>query len=151
MKENQRFGIYIERTFKKIISTYQQVFRDNNIDLTIEQWVILQRIDTLGQNASQAEIANTSYRNRATTSRVIEGLRKKHLIKKERFDGDLKRYKLVLTSKGHEAYKEALPLVETLRTIGHQKISQEKFDILIEVLDQIWENYDQAEVMADNN
>ena len=76
MKENQRFGIYIERTFKKIISTYQQVFRDNNIDLTIEQWVILQRIDTLGQNASQAEIANTSYRNRATTSRVIEGFAK---------------------------------------------------------------------------
>ena len=57
----------------------------------------------------------------------------------------------MLTSKGHEAYKEALPLVETLRTIGHQQISQEKFDILIEVLDQIWENYDQAEVMADNN
>ncbi len=148
MKENQRFGIYIERTFKKIIWTYQQVFRDNDINLTIEQWVILQRIDTLGQSASQAEIANTSYRNRATTSRVIEGLRKKHLIKKKRFVGDLKRYKLVLTPKGYEAYQEALPLVEKLRTIGNQNINQDKFDMLIEVLDQIWENYDQAEVIA---
>ena len=144
MKENKGFGIYLDRTLKKIASAYQKIFRDNDIELTIEQWVILQRIHDLKEKASQAEIAKVSYRNRATTSRVIGGLEKKGLIVKERFNGDLKRYKLVITSKGASVYEKILPLVKELRAIGYRNIDSDKFTVFLEVLEQIWENYDEV-------
>jgi len=40
-----------------------------------------------------------------------------------------------------------LPLVKKLSTIGNQNIEKKKFDILIEVLEQIWDNYNEAEVI----
>ena len=151
MKENKEFGIYLDRTLKKLTSTYQEVFRDNDVNLTIEQWVVLQRIYELGEDASQAEIAKSSYRNRATTSRVIGGLIKKGLIKKERFDGDLKRFKLVTTKEGDMMYEKILPLVQELRAVGYKGIDAEKFEVFLEVLEQIWENYDKAEVKPEKH
>ena len=79
MDRIEGFGLYLDLTLKKISETYLRVFKKYNINLTIEQFVILQRIDMLGSHASQKDIVETNYRNRATTSRVISGLCKKIL------------------------------------------------------------------------
>ena len=100
MDRTEGFGVYLDRTLKKVQSTFLQVFAENNINLTIEQWVILQKVYLLGDKASQAEISKTNYRNRATTSRVISGLSEKGLLKKQRFDDDQKRFQLALTKAG---------------------------------------------------
>ena len=64
MDRIEGFGLYLDLTLKKISETYLRVFKKNNINLTIEQFVILQRIDMLGSNASQKDIVETNYRNR---------------------------------------------------------------------------------------
>ena len=40
MDRTEGFGVYIDRTLKKVQSTFLQAFAENDIDLTIEQWVI---------------------------------------------------------------------------------------------------------------
>ena len=77
MKQPSGYGFLIDKTLKKLQSIYLYAFKDNGVDLTIEQWAILHRIYELGDEASQTEITKTNYRNRATTSRVISGLVKK--------------------------------------------------------------------------
>ena len=117
MDRIEGFGLYLDLTLKKISETYLRVFKKNNINLTIEQFVILQRIDMLGSNASQKDIVETNYRNRATTSRVISGLCKKNLVIKKRFKSDLKRYKLIITKDGYLELEKAKPHVDE-RFIG---------------------------------
>lgn len=145
MAKSIGFGFYLDRTLKKIVTVFLQHFKNNGIDLTIEQWVILHRIHELGEEASQVEISKLSYRNRATTSRVISGLTKKGLIQKKRFKGDQKRYKLIVTQKGEEIVKKALPIVEDLRAVGYQNINDDDFEAFMKVLDQLWENYESIE------
>lgn len=141
--ENQGgYGFYIDKTLKKLQSIYLQVFKENEIDLSIEQWAILHRIYELGDKASQTEITKTNYRNRASTSRVIAGLVKKKMIKKDRFEGDSKRFKLIVTKKGKSVVNTVEPLVHQLRKIGIQEINTKDFNTFIKVLDQIWTNYD---------
>ena len=145
MDRTEGFGVYLDRTLKKVQSTFLRAFTENDIDLTIEQWVILRRVHLLGSDASQAEISNTNFRNRATTSRVISGLCKKGFLKKSRFRDDQKRYKLEMTSAGQELMERAMPIIREIRNMSIEHIDDTEFDIFLKVLDQIWENYDQYE------
>lgn len=145
MDRTEGFGVYLDRTLKKVQSTFLRAFTENDIDLTIEQWVILRRVHLLGSDASQAEISNTNFRNRATTSRVISGLCKKGLLKKSRFRDDQKRYKLEMTPAGQELMERVMPIIREIRNISIENIDDTEFDIFLKVLDQIWENYDQYE------
>lgn len=145
MKKPSGYGFYIDKTLKKLQSIYLQSFRENDIDLTIEQWAILHRIYELGDKASQTEITKTNYRNRATTSRVIAGLVNKKLIVKERFAGDSKRYKLTVTQEGKRIVATVEPIMYKLRKIGLKNIDKEDYDVFLSVLENIWENYDAYE------
>jgi DNA-binding MarR family transcriptional regulator len=145
MDRTEGFGVYLDRTLKKVQSTFLSAFTENNIDLTIEQWVILRRVHLLGTDASQAEISNTNFRNRATTSRVISGLCKKGFLKKLRFRDDQKRFKLSMTPEGQQLMQRVMPLIRDIRTMSIENISEDEFDIFLKVLDQIWENYDNYE------
>ena len=146
MNTNKGFGLYLDRTYHKINATYTQAFKENNINLTIEQWVILQRIYLLGEEASQSAISKISYRNRAATSRVIGGLCKKGFVTKSRFKGDAKRYKLELTEEGEAVVQQVLPLTRKLRGVAYQNLHEDEFEIFLDVLNQIWENYDNYEI-----
>jgi DNA-binding MarR family transcriptional regulator len=145
MDRTEGFGVYLDRTLKKVQGTFLSAFRENNIDLTIEQWVILRRVHLLGTDASQAEISNTNFRNRATTSRVISGLCKKGFLKKLRFRDDQKRFKLNMTPEGQELMQRVMPVIRDIRAMSVENISEDEFDIFLKVLDQIWENYDNYE------
>ncbi len=145
MDRTEGFGVYLDRTLKKVQGTFLSAFTENNIDLTIEQWVILRRVHLLGTDASQAEISNTNFRNRATTSRVISGLCKKGFLKKLRFRDDQKRFKLSMTAEGQELMQRVMPLIRDIRAMSIENITDEEFDIFLKVLDQIWENYDNYE------
>jgi DNA-binding MarR family transcriptional regulator len=142
MDRIEGFGLYLDLTLKKISETYLRVFKKYNINLTIEQFVILQRIDMLGSHASQKDIVETNYRNRATTSRVISGLCKKNLVIKKRFKSDLKRYKLIITKDGYLELDKAKPHVQKLRDLSQKNINQKDFKELLVVLDKIKDNYE---------
>jgi len=142
MDRIEGFGLYLDLTLKKISETYLRVFKKYNINLTIEQFVILQRIDMLGSHASQKDIVETNYRNRATTSRVISGLCKKNLVIKKRFKSDLKRYKLIITKDGYLELDKSKPHVQKLRGLSQKNINQKDFKELLVVLDKIKDNYE---------
>ncbi len=141
MENTKGFGLYLDRTVKTIELAFQKMFKENAIDLTIEQWVFLQRIHELGGETSQKELTDLNFRTRATTSKMITNLVKLGYVDKSRFEGDLKRFKLCLTPTGEQLVEEILPFVQELRLHGLKGISKEDFQIFLHVLDQIWSNY----------
>ena len=86
--EIQGIGLHLDLVLRKIQNAYLRAFEELNVEMTIEQWVILHRIYELGDEASQRDIVQSNFRNRATTSRVIGGLERKGWVSKARFDGD---------------------------------------------------------------
>jgi DNA-binding MarR family transcriptional regulator len=142
MKNTNGFAFQLDKTLRKIKTIYENEFARLGLNINIEQWVILQSIYNLGDEASQAELSQLNYRNRATTSRVINKLCEKNLVVKERFQNDLKQYRLVLTDTGRELVNKAIPSVKTLRHVGHENISEEEFELFLAVLGKIESNYD---------
>ena len=134
-------GLHLDLVLRKIQDAYLLRFQELQLDLTIEQWVILYRIYQLGKDASQSDIVKSNFRNRATTSRVIGKLERKNWISKTRFDGDLKRFKLELTTKGKEIVAKIEPHANQLRKQAIKGLGVVEFEVFLKVLDQIGDNY----------
>lgn len=136
-------GLHLDLVLRKIQEAYLRAFKELGVDMTIEQWVILHRISVMGDTASQADIVKSNFRNRATTSRVIGGLERKDWIAKKRFDGDQKRFKLELTPTGRDIIALVVPHAERLRKVAIKGLDKPSFQVFLEVLDHIGENYGQ--------
>ena len=139
--EIQGIGLHLDLVLRKIQDAYLRTFESLDVNMTIEQWVILHQVYELGEDASQRDVVQSNFRNRATISRVIGGLERKGWIKKTRFIGDQKRFRLVLTSEGERVINKVLPLAVKLRKQAIQGMGLKEFETFLSVLDQIGENY----------
>ncbi|MBL6647201.1 MAG: MarR family transcriptional regulator [Flavobacteriaceae bacterium] len=141
MDRTDGLGFHIDRTLKTVQLAYQQQFSDNNIGLTIEQWVLLDYIQKLSPGALQSDLSKLNFRNRATTSRVVKGLIRKGLVAKLRLENNQKQYILDLTSEGVKIWHLANQVVQKLRRLGKKDISSADFNVFLSVLEKVHENY----------
>lgn len=139
--ETKNFGAIIDRTIKIIKLNYLKAFKEADVDITTEQWVLLQSLYN-DDGISQNDLASGSFKNAPTVSRILDLLVKKGLVERKRFDNDRRRYRIFLTKKGKETYERALPAVLDLRRRGWQGLSDDDFENLIRILDQVFINFD---------
>ena len=137
----QGIGLHLDLVLREIQMAYLRTFASLGVDMTIEQWVILHQVYELGDSASQRDIVQSNFRNRATISRVIGGLERKGWLRKARFQGDQKRFRLVLTNEGQDIISKVLPLAIQLRKRAIKGLSLQQFETFLAVLHQIGDNY----------
>jgi len=140
-KANRKYGTLIDRTMRIIKLNYLQAFKSVDVDLTPEQWVI---IDSLygTDGLSQTDLANGSFKNAPTVSRIIDLLCKKGFTERQRFDNDRRRYKIFLTEKGRAVFEKVHPLVKELRIQGWNELSEEDYQSFLRIMNQIYKNYE---------
>ena len=139
--EIQGIGLHLDLVLRKIQDAYLRKFEELGVEMTIEQWVILHQVYELGDKASQRDVVQSNFRNRATISRVIGGLERKGWLIKTRFEGDQKRFKLELTKTGKSIITLVLPDAKNLRKQAIQNVQSSEFETFLAVLDQIGDNY----------
>ncbi|TKD66608.1 MarR family winged helix-turn-helix transcriptional regulator [Flavobacterium sp. ASW18X] len=135
-------GLHLDLVLRKIQDAYLRAFDNLDVHMTIEQWVIMHQVYNMGEEASQSELTQLNFRNRATISRVIGGLERKGWIKKTRFEGDLKRFKLELTTVGTEIVDKVLPEALRLRRLAVKDLNPTEFANFLKVLDTLGANYE---------
>lgn len=135
-------GTYVDRTMKIIKWNYLRVFKDAGVDITTEQWVLLDKLyEENGQ--SQTDLANDTFKNAATVSRIIDLLCSKDLIERQRFENDRRRHKIYLKKKGERIVEKLRPLVFELRRKGWSDISEEEHQVFLSVINRIHNNFEQ--------
>jgi DNA-binding MarR family transcriptional regulator len=140
IKNSKNFGFPMDRAIKMVRLKYNNAFKELGFDLTTEQWVLIEKL--YHQNGqSQSDLAEGSYKNAPTVSRIIDLLAKKGLVERLRFDNDRRRYKIYLTAKGREVVEVCYPKILELRTSGWQGLSNVDFDNFIRIIEKIAENH----------
>ncbi len=134
------YGFRIERTAKIIKQVMQRRFNALHFDLTVDQWVLL---DCLRQQdgQSQNELAEKTFKDAPTVTRIIDLLCKKELTERRSDPTDRRRFKIYLTQAGQAKIKEILPVVIELRKKGIAQLSRQDYDNLIHILDAVFENF----------
>lgn len=139
----KRIGYYLERTTRIVKLNYSQAFHQAGIDVTPEQWVML---DNLSKNngQSQTELANKSFKDAPTTSRILDLLEKKGYIERQRFENDRRRYKIFLTNDGKKIIRKLQPLVNELRLQGWKDLTEEDYQSFLRIINQVFDNFDKS-------
>lgn len=136
----KQIGYHLERTTRQVKLAFTQAFLAEGIDLTPEQWVLLDHL-TETNGVSQTELANKSYKNAPTVSRILDVLERKGYIERQRFQNDRRRYKIFLTTRGKQIAERAHPIASHLREKGWMGLSESEYEATISILEKVFENY----------
>ena len=102
-------------------------FRLEKIDLTIDQWVLLKSLfDREGQG--QAELAESTFKDPAAITRMLDLLEKKQLLKREPDANDRRVKRLFLSAKGRNVGIKVIPIAQELRDLAMQNLSKAEID-----------------------
>ena len=80
-KKSEIPGFIIERTAKRMKQFYQKMLKGANTGVTVDQWIILQTIHK-DNGLSQFDIANLTFKDAPTVTRIIDLLVGKELIER---------------------------------------------------------------------
>lgn len=109
------------------------------VDLTPEQWFVLNKLRTK-DGQSQVELGESIFADRPNMTRILQGMERKGLVRREVDPGDARRHQVFLTAAGttgHDAMARHVP-EERRRLL--EGITQGEIDIVIRVLDQVERN-----------
>jgi len=97
--------------------------------------------DRYGMLIDQNDLANGTFKNAPTVSRIIDLLCKKGWTKRTRREDDRRSFNIFLTKEGEEIVKILLPKVAHLRKVGQQDISEKDYETFVGIMNKIYENY----------
>ncbi|MEL6195102.1 MAG: MarR family winged helix-turn-helix transcriptional regulator [Bacteroidota bacterium] len=138
--ELTQYGFYIERTAKRIKQYMQRKFTAANFGITVDQWVILDVLNA-HDGLSQFEIAEKTYKDAPTVTRIIDLLCKKGFTKREIDGKDRRRFKIFLTPNGRKKIEEVLPIVKECREVGWSELNEADYSQLLRIMDTIFGNF----------
>lgn len=140
-QQHYNFGALMDRTLRLIKQSYQQTFREHGQDITPEQWVV---IDSLAENdgISQTELANGSFKNAPTVSRIIDLLEKKKILTRRKDETDGRQRNIFMTAHGRKLHAQLKPEVLKLRTIGWHNLDGDDFAHFQRMMEQIFRNFE---------
>lgn len=112
-------GFIINRTSKLMTELLQESFQASNQEVTPEQWIVL---DELWRNdgLTQLEIAQASFRQQTSTSRILDNLVKRDLVFRVPNPQDKRSNLIYLTDKGKGLQKS---LIKTVKQTMHEAVS----------------------------
>jgi DNA-binding MarR family transcriptional regulator len=144
MANSKYFGTFIERNYKTTKQTFLKAFKDAGIDITTEQWVIL---DLLVQKdgVSQTDLGTASLKDAPTTSRIIDLMCKKGFAERRNVENDRRKYHIYLTATGRTIHEQLLPIVLNLREIGWEGLDDKDYLDFLRIMNQIYANFSKLE------
>ncbi len=126
----------MDTTIKRARQLLDKAFGNAYVDLTADQWVVL---DCLSRKptVTQQELAANCEKDPSTITRIIDLLIAKGYI--DRYDSPVdRRSKLVgLTTPGHSIYQKALVEAGHVRDAGFRNLTSEEYQALCESLRKI--------------
>lgn len=138
-KLNEVFFYQLEKSIKSYRRYAQTRFKDNGIDITIDQWLVLNALSE-NEEITQSDLAEIVFKDKASMTRLIELLVLKKYVQRTAHDTSRRRFKLTITPKGHELIRQILPLVKENRKQALKQINFQELQQTEVVLKQISNN-----------
>ena len=129
----------IDLTSKVSKQYSQKEFNKLNLGITVEQWVIL-KIVSESSDLSQKELADKSFRDRASITRTIDLLEKKGFLLRKAIPNNRRTYNICLTNAGEKFIDLHMDLITEHRNRSINNLTAKELKLLSSVLLKIRNN-----------
>lgn len=132
-------GFIIERTAKRMRQSFKGVLKKMDAGVTIDQWAILYELEK-EDGLSQYELANRTFKDAPTVTRIIDLLSDKKLTNRVPDPGDRRRFNIFLTDTGKRKIEEIIPAARSFREKVWDGLDEKTVDLLIKSLNKVFIN-----------
>jgi DNA-binding MarR family transcriptional regulator len=137
LKEKLLPGFVIENTAKQMKLSFSRLLLFHpEIDITVDQWIIIQLLQQHGQ-LSQQKLAEYAVKDAPTVTRILDILTEKAYIIRSADPADRRKFLILLTEKGMEVYTKVTPLVQQFRLESYKNISDFELKVVAGVMAKI--------------
>lgn len=147
------FAVISGKVSNAINRNLSRSFKKAGVDITPEQWSILMclwlKMD--GESPTQNALAEATFRDRPSVTRLIHNMEKQQLVTREMQDSDRRSNRIRLTEKGlscHEIVKDAT--INALKTC-FKGMTDEEVKTAIELLGRVFSNLRESEQTEKTN
>ena len=114
--------------------------KNQNIDITVDQWGVLGLLYESNKEFNQTELANLLIKDTPTTSRILDILCKKGYVKRKPNKQDRRKFDVILTKEGKNLVESISPIVDEIRQNIFDGLTKEDLDDLDRILRKIERN-----------
>jgi len=136
---NRNTYFQIELTARRIRQYGQNILKSQGIDITIEQWLVLNVINE-NESTNQIDVGEILVKDKPTISRMVNHLEKKGLITKTSSSTDSRKVELNISQKGKTMINNLYPTIEKIRFKGLNGLSAKEIQIIEDILTKIQKN-----------
>ena len=132
-------GSIVRRAERALINRLNQHFKRNGFHITTEQYRVLVNLwNKDGQN--QQEIAESTLKNKATVTRLINGLEKRDLVVRIHDKTDHRNKRVCLTDKGKKLPEALSGLAKKTLKEAEAGIPEDEIEVCKNVLRRVIQN-----------
>lgn len=136
------FPLLTGRTPLQINRLLSYFLKDAGIPLTKEQWSLM-AVLWEKDGCSQQVLADATYRDRGSITRLLDNLSKEGLIERRPSTADRRTNLIYLAKKGRALEKPVLEILERVIEVVTMGIEKVQIDVVREVFSKINENIEQ--------
>lgn len=137
---NGSLGFWLGVTYRKLSNLLLQRFKEH--DITPEQWSVLFRIQEM-DGCIQKEIAERSGKDKPTTTRILDALEAKGLVRRKIGENDRRSFCVNITDKGRDLLRETEPIEKQTVRDAAAGLSDDDIATLLRLLRHIGDNVDE--------
>jgi DNA-binding MarR family transcriptional regulator len=117
----------------------QKMLNDAQLDLTVDQWVVLDHIKP-NPGITQNDLGVITYKDAPTITRILDILVKKELIERKMLNSDRRKFALTLTPNGELLHQKAHLVIADCRIKSWENLSDTDYEQLVRIMDTIYSN-----------
>ncbi len=117
----------------------QKNFKQNGIEITVEQWSVLYHLWKT-DGLSQQQLCDATYRDKPSITRLVDNLEKLQLVKRIASKNDRRINQVFLTAQGKKMETVSMSVAETTLNESLEGVPQDRIEICKEVLQLVYEN-----------
>lgn len=137
---NKTIAPWLGKSAKMLNGYISEVFHRNNISITKQQWIILKILSDKNEGIIQNKLAFITERNKASLTRLINGMERNGLVTRIRSENDSRKNIVYITEKGTEIFLKTEPLMLSSILKIQKGISEEEMKTFRDVLSKIQQN-----------
>ena len=137
---NKTIAPCLGKTSKMLNGYIADVFHKKNISITKQQWIILKILSDKNEGVIQNKLAYITERNKASLTRLINGMEKNSLVTRVRSENDSRKNIVYITDKGTEMFLKTEPLMLSSILKIQKGISEDEMKTFRDILLKIQQN-----------
>lgn len=141
MKYAYTYGHLLDRAVKAIRLDLLKRFQKLGLNITPDQWFILELLFENESGLTQNEIAKMTDKDAPTVSRIIDLLCKKDFVKRSPFEGDKRKHKIQIKQYGKDLVQKARMEIDLSYDQGWDALNEDDLNHLNRITTRIVTNY----------